>query len=97
MNPGMSEQAATLHYQALVARGLHEQFVASVRPSRASAPAFRTALHRRLGALLVRVRVCLQDVHSRAEPWPAPSAAGERGASASSDEPMAWLSPCRLP
>ena len=93
----MSEQVATLRDQELIVRGLHEQFVASVLPPSAGAPAVRTVLKQQLGALLVRVRVRLQDVHADPGPWLAPDAAGEQGANASSHEPMNWLSPCRLP
>ena len=97
MNPGMSEQVITLRHQELVARSLHEPSVAGVLPPFAGAPPARTVLKQQLGALLVRVRVRLQDVHAGPGPWLAPGAVGERGASASSHEPMYWLSPCRLP
>jgi hypothetical protein len=97
MSPGVSERAATLHHQELVARGLHEPFVASGLPPSAGAPAVRTVLQRQLGALLVRVRVRLQDVHAGPGPRLAPGTVGEWGASASSHEPIYWLSPCRLP
>ena len=97
MNPGMSEQVATLRDQQLVARRLHELFVASVLPRSAGASAVRTVLKQQLGALLMRVRVHFQDAHAGPEPWLAQGAASERGASASSDEPIYWLSPCRLP
>ena len=97
MNLGMSELAATLRDQQLVTRGLHEQFVARVVPPLAGVPAVPTVLMQHLGALLVRVRVRLEDLHAGPRPWLAPGAAGERGASASSDELIYWLSPCRLP
>ena len=97
MSPGMSDQLTTRRYQQTVTRHLHEQFVARVLPTSAGAPAVRTVLKQQLGALLVRVRVSLQDVRAGPGPWLAPGAAGERGASAASDEPIYWLSPCRLP
>jgi hypothetical protein len=97
MDPGMSEQVMTLRHQQLVARDLREQFVASVLPTVAGTFAVRTLLKQKLGALLVRVRVCLQVVHVGPEPWLMPGAVSEQGASSSSHEPMIWLSPCRLP
>jgi hypothetical protein len=97
MNPEMCEEVATLRDQQLVARGLHEPFVASVLPQLAGPPAARIVLKQQLGALLVRVRVRFQGVHVGAGPRPVPGAVGEWGASASSHEPMYWLSPCRLP
>ena len=96
MNPGISEQVITLRHQELVVRGLHKPFVAGVLPPLAGAPAARTVLKQQLGALLERVRVRFQDVHVEPGPWPVPGAVGEGGASASSHEPMYWLSPCRL-
>jgi hypothetical protein len=97
MNPEMSEQVATLRYQDLVVRGLHEQFVAGVLPPSAGAPAVLSMLQQQLGALLVRVLVRLQDMHASPGPWLALGAVRERGANASSHEPKNWLSPCRLP
>ena len=97
MNLETSELAATLRDQQVVNRGLHEPFVARVLPPSAGAPAVRTVLQQRLGALIGRVRVRLQDVLAGPGPWLTPSAVGEQAASASSPEPMYWLSPCRLP
>jgi hypothetical protein len=97
MNPGTSEQVATLCDQELVARSLHEPIIARVLPPSAGAPAVRTVLKQQLGALLVRVRVRLQDMHASPGPWLALGAVREQGANASSHEPMNWLSPCRLP
>jgi hypothetical protein len=97
MNHRMFEQVATLRDQQLVTRSLHEQFVARVVPPLADVPAVLSMLQQQLGALLVRVRVRLQDLHAGRAPWLSPGAVGERGANASSDEPVYWLSPCRLP
>ena len=97
MNPGTSELAATLRDQQLVTRGLHEQFVARVVPPLAGVPAVPTVLMQHLGALLVRVRVRLQDLHAGPAPWLSSGAVGEGGANASSHEPVYWLRPCRLP
>ena len=97
MDPEMNEQVATLRDQELVVPGSNEQFVASVLAPSAGALAIRTVLQQQLGALLVRIHVRLQDVHAAPGPWLAPGAVGEWGASASSHEPMYWLSPCRLP
>jgi hypothetical protein len=97
MNPGMSALAATLRDQQLVTRGLHEPLVARVVPPLAGVPAVRAVLKQHLGALLVRVRVRLQDLHAGPAPWLSPGAVGEGGANASSHEPVYWLSPCRLP
>jgi hypothetical protein len=97
MNPGMSEQVATLRYQQMVAWRLQGQFVASVLLPLGGAPAVRTVLKQQFGALLMRVRVRFQDVHAAPEPWLAQGAVSERGARTSSDEPIYWLSPCRLP
>ena len=97
MNSGMSEQMATLRYEELVGRNLHEEFVASVVPPLADTFAVRTVLKQQLGALLVRVRVRLKEVHAGPGPWLAPGAASEWEANASSHEPTFWLSPCRLP
>jgi hypothetical protein len=96
MNLEKSEQVAALRYQELASQGLHEQFIASVLPPLAGASVARTLL-KQLGALLVRVRVGPHDVDASPDPWLAPGAVGEWGASASSHEPMNWLSPCRLP
>jgi hypothetical protein len=54
-------------------------------------------MKQQLSALIVRVRVRLQDVLAGPAPWLTPSAVGEQAASASSSEPMYWLSPYRLP
>jgi hypothetical protein len=97
MNPRMSELAATLRGQQLVTRGLHEQVVAKVVPPLAGVPEVRSVLMQHLGPLLARVGARLQDLHAGPGPWIVPGAVSERGASASSDEPIYWLSPCRLP
>ena len=97
MNPRLIEQVAMLRYQELVALGLHEQFEASVLPTSAGDPTFRIVLKQHLGKVLERVRVRLHDVHAGSGAWLAPGAVGEQAASASSHEPMVWLSPCRLP
>jgi hypothetical protein len=97
MNPGLSERVVTLRDRQLIAWGLHEQFVTSALLPFSGASAVRIVLKQQLGALLVRVRVRLQEVHAGPGPWLAPGAVGEGGANASSDEPIYWLSPCRLP
>ena len=97
MNLGMSELAATLRDQQLVTQSLLEQFVARVAPPLAGVPAVRPVLMQHLSALLVRVRVRLQDLHAGPAAWLSPGAVGEGGANASSHEPVYWLSPCRLP
>lgn len=100
MNPGMSDQVAALRCQELIAQGLHDQFVASVLPTSAGAPAVRTVVKQQLGALLLPVRGRLQGVQgvqAGPEPWLTPGTVGTEGASASSPEPIYWLSPCRLP
>jgi hypothetical protein len=97
MNAGTCEEVATLRDQQLVARGLHDPFVARVLRQLAGRLAAWTVLKQQLGALLVRVCVRFQGVHVGAGRRPVPGAGGEWGASASSHEPMVWLSPCRLP
>jgi hypothetical protein len=97
VNPGISDQVVTRRYRQIVARSLCEQFAAGVLPTSAGAPAVRTVLQQQLDALLVRVRARLQDVHAGPGPWLAPDAVGTEGASASSPQPIYWLSPCRLP
>ena len=74
-----------------------ERFITSLLPPLAGAPAVWPVMKQQLSALIVRVRVRLQDVLAGPEPWLTPSAVGEQAASASSPEPMYWLSPCRLP
>jgi hypothetical protein len=54
-------------------------------------------LKQHLGKVLVRVRVRLQNVHADPAPRLTSGAVGGEGASASSHEPIYWLSPCRLP
>jgi hypothetical protein len=97
MNPGMSDQVAALRCQELIDQGLHDQFVASVLPTSAGAPAVRTVLKQHLGKVMVRVRVRLQEMHADSAQSLAPGALGTEGVSASSQEPIYWLSPCRLP
>jgi hypothetical protein len=97
MNPGMCEEVVTLRGQQLVARGLHKQDVASAVPLRTSVLAVRTVLKQHLGKVLVPVRVRLQNVPADPAPRLTPGAVGGEGASASSHEPIYWLSPCRLP
>ena len=97
MNPGMSEPVAPRRYRQIVARSLCEQVVASAVPPRVGALAVRTVLKQQLGKVLVRVRVRLQNVHADSAQSLTPDALGTEGASASSPEPIYWLSPCRLP
>jgi hypothetical protein len=97
MNPGMCEEVVTLRGQELVARGLHEQVVASVVPPRAGVLSVRTGLKQHLGKVLVRVRVRLLEANTGPRPWLAPGAVYGEGERASSHEPIYWLSPCRLP
>jgi hypothetical protein len=97
MNPELCEEVVTLRGQELVGRGLHEQVVASVVPLRTGVLAVRTVLKQHLGKVLLRVRVRLQNVHADPAPRLTSGAVGGEGASASSHEPIYWLSPCRLP
>jgi hypothetical protein len=48
----------------MVARGLHEQFVASVLPASTGTPAIVTVLRQQLGLLVVRVGQRLQSEHA---------------------------------
>ena len=97
MNPGMCEEVVTLRGQQLVARGLHEQVLASVVPPPTGALVVRTVLKQHLGKVLVRIRVRLQNVHADPAPLLTSGPVSGEGASASSNEPIYWLSPCRLP
>jgi hypothetical protein len=80
MEPELSEQVARLHYQELVAKGLHEQFVARVLPPSASTPEVVTELRQQLGMFLVRAGQRLQGVHTVTRERFRAVAAGERGA-----------------
>jgi hypothetical protein len=57
-------QVAMLRNHELVARGLDEQFVASVLPPFTSTPAVVTVLRQRLGMLVVRAGQRLQGVQA---------------------------------
>ena len=74
-----------------------EHFITSLLPPVAGTPAVWPVMKQQLSALIVRVRVRLQDVLAGPGSWLTPSAVGEQAASSSSREPMYWLSPCRLP
>jgi hypothetical protein len=74
-----------------------ERFITRLLQPVAGAPAVWPVMKQQLSALIVRVRVHLQDVLAGPGPWLTPSAVEEQAASASSPEPRVWLSPCRLP
>ena len=64
----------------MVARGLHEQFVASVLPPSTGTPAIVTVLRQQCGALLMRAGQRLQSGHAVARESLSTVATAERGA-----------------
>jgi hypothetical protein len=73
-------QMAMHRNHEMVARGLHEQFVASVLPPSAGTPAIVTVLRQQLGMLVVRVGQRLQSEHAVARESLGTVAIAERGA-----------------
>jgi len=80
MSRGMSERVATLRYQQMVPRGLHEPFVANGLQPFTGAPTVRAVLKQQLGGLCVRLLVRLHEVRVGPRPWLAPDPVGGEGA-----------------